>query len=55
MAAMKKDPTVSSLLTDVKTFQGFFNLYLQNNPEAYDYGLWWGRVSNEDIADTFLH
>ncbi|KAI4550825.1 hypothetical protein MJT46_018332 [Ovis ammon polii x Ovis aries] len=34
MAAMKKDPTVSSLLTDVKTFQGFFNLYLQNSPEA---------------------
>uniref|UniRef100_A0A8C6MLH1 Glutathione S-transferase omega n=1 Tax=Moschus moschiferus TaxID=68415 RepID=A0A8C6MLH1_MOSMO len=39
MAAMKKDPTVSSLLTDVKTFQGFFNLYLQNSPEACDYGL----------------
>ncbi|XP_068822261.1 glutathione S-transferase omega-1-like isoform X2 [Capricornis sumatraensis] len=39
MAAMKKDPTESSLLTDVKTFQGFFNLYLQNSPEACDYGL----------------
>ena len=39
MAAMKKDPTASSLLTDVKTFQGFFNLYLQDSPEACDYGL----------------
>ena len=45
MAAMKKDPTVSSLLTDVKTFQGFFNLYLQNSPEACDYGLWWEQES----------
>ncbi|XP_036191958.1 glutathione S-transferase omega-1 [Myotis myotis] len=39
MAAMRKDPTVSALLTDVKTFQGFLNLYLQNSLEACDYGL----------------
>ncbi|KAM5322905.1 glutathione S-transferase omega-1 [Glossophaga mutica] len=39
MAAMRKDPTVSALFTDVKTFQGFFNLYLQNSVEACDYGL----------------
>ena len=45
MASMKKDPTVSSLPTDVKTFQGFFNLYMQNSPEACDYGLWWGQES----------
>ncbi|XP_055416087.1 glutathione S-transferase omega-1-like isoform X10 [Bubalus kerabau] len=39
MASMKNDPIVSSLPTDVKTLQGFFNLYLQNSPEACDYGL----------------
>ncbi|XP_036919882.1 glutathione S-transferase omega-1 [Sturnira hondurensis] len=39
MAAMKKDPSVSALLTDVKTFQGFLNVYLQNSLEACDYGL----------------
>ena len=39
VAAMRKDPTVSALLTDVKTFQGFLNLYLQNSLEACDYGL----------------
>ncbi|XP_037015414.2 glutathione S-transferase omega-1 [Artibeus jamaicensis] len=39
MAAMRKDPTVSALLTDVKTFQGFLNVYLQNSLEACDYGL----------------
>ncbi|XP_057591561.1 glutathione S-transferase omega-1-like isoform X1 [Hippopotamus amphibius kiboko] len=39
MAAMMKDPTVSSLLTDVKTLRGFFSLYSQNSPEACDYGL----------------
>lgn len=45
MAAMRKDPTVSALLTDVKTFQGFLKLYLQNSLEACDYGLWWGQKS----------
>ncbi|XP_008588229.1 PREDICTED: glutathione S-transferase omega-1 [Galeopterus variegatus] len=39
MAAMRKDPTVSGHLIDVKTHQGFFDLYLQNSPEACDYGL----------------
>lgn len=39
MASMKNDPIVSSLPTDVKTLQDFFNLYLQNSPEACDYGL----------------
>ncbi|XP_076982071.1 glutathione S-transferase omega-1 [Tamandua tetradactyla] len=39
MAAMKEDPAVSALLTDVKVFRGFLDLYLQNSPEAYDYGL----------------
>ncbi|KAM9061684.1 glutathione S-transferase omega-1 [Sarcophilus harrisii] len=37
--AMKKDPTVESLLTDLKTYKGFFELYFQNNPDAFDYGL----------------
>ncbi|XP_003515091.1 glutathione S-transferase omega-1 isoform X1 [Cricetulus griseus] len=39
MAAMQKDPTVSSHLIDAKTYRGFVNLYLQDNPEACDYGL----------------
>ncbi|XP_077909255.1 glutathione S-transferase omega-1 isoform X1 [Ictidomys tridecemlineatus] len=39
IAAMKKDPTVSALLHDVKTHQGFLGLYLQNSLEAFDYGL----------------
>nr|KAF6322328.1 glutathione S-transferase omega 1 [Pipistrellus kuhlii] len=39
VAAMRKDPTVSALITDGKTFQGFLNLYLQNSVEACDYGL----------------
>ncbi|KAF6108974.1 glutathione S-transferase omega 1 [Phyllostomus discolor] len=39
MAAMRKDPTVSALLIDTKTFQGFLNLYVQNSLEACDYGL----------------
>ncbi|XP_020843634.1 glutathione S-transferase omega-1-like [Phascolarctos cinereus] len=36
---MKKDPTVEALLTDVKTYKGFFDLYFQNDPNAFDYGL----------------
>lgn len=39
MAAMRKDPTVSALLINAKTFQGFLNLYMQNSLEACDYGL----------------
>nr|KAF6456293.1 glutathione S-transferase omega 1 [Rousettus aegyptiacus] len=39
MAAMREDPTVSALLTDVKTFRGFLDLYLLNSTEACDYGL----------------
>ena len=39
IAAMKQDPTVCSLLTDKNTFLGFLNLYFQNNPAAFDYGL----------------
>ncbi|XP_069317171.1 glutathione S-transferase omega-1 isoform X2 [Eulemur rufifrons] len=39
MAAMREDPAVSALLLDVKTLKGFIDLYLQNSPEACDYGL----------------
>ncbi|XP_065750077.1 glutathione S-transferase omega-1 isoform X2 [Phocoena phocoena] len=39
MEAMMKDPAVSSLFIDPKAFQGFLDLYLQNNLEACDYGL----------------
>ncbi|KAI5935334.1 Glutathione S-transferase omega-1 [Manis javanica] len=39
MAAMKEDPTVSALLTNGKALQGFLDLYLQNSPQACDYGL----------------
>ncbi|KAF6317240.1 glutathione S-transferase omega 1 [Rhinolophus ferrumequinum] len=39
MAAMRKDPTVSALLLDVKTYRGFLDLYLQDNLQACDYGL----------------
>ncbi|XP_036590868.1 glutathione S-transferase omega-1-like [Trichosurus vulpecula] len=39
IAAMKKDPAVTALFTDEKTFQNFLSLYLQNSPEACDYGL----------------
>ncbi|KAL2769302.1 glutathione S-transferase omega-1 isoform 1 [Daubentonia madagascariensis] len=39
MAAMRKDPTVSAVLIDVKAHKGFIDLYLQNSPEACDYGL----------------
>ncbi|XP_036593193.1 glutathione S-transferase omega-1-like [Trichosurus vulpecula] len=39
VTAMKKDPTVEALLTDVKTFNGFFDLFFQNSPDAFDYGL----------------
>lgn len=39
MAAMQKDPIVSSDVTDAKTFRGFLSLYLQGSHEACDYGL----------------
>lgn len=39
MEAMRKDPTVSALITDAKTLRGFIDLYLQNSPDACDYGL----------------
>ncbi|XP_053439154.1 glutathione S-transferase omega-1 [Nycticebus coucang] len=39
MAAMKEDPTASALFIDVKSYQGFIDLYLQNSTEACDYGL----------------
>ncbi|KAH0504566.1 Glutathione S-transferase omega-1 [Microtus ochrogaster] len=39
MAAMQKDPTVSSDLLDAKSFRGFLSLYLQDSHEACDYGL----------------
>ncbi|XP_040479880.1 glutathione S-transferase omega-1 [Ursus maritimus] len=39
MAAMREDPAVSALLTEPKVFRGFLSLYLQNSPDACDYGL----------------
>uniref|UniRef100_A0A4X2MDS3 Glutathione S-transferase omega n=1 Tax=Vombatus ursinus TaxID=29139 RepID=A0A4X2MDS3_VOMUR len=39
VTTMKKDPTVEALLIDVKTYKGFFDLYFQNDPAAFDYGL----------------
>ncbi|KAK2492224.1 hypothetical protein MC885_020220 [Smutsia gigantea] len=39
MAAMKEDPTVSALLTNGKALRSFLDLYLQNNPQACDFGL----------------
>lgn len=45
MAAMREDPAVSALLTEPKVFRGFLSLYLQNSPDACDYGLWLGQES----------
>uniref|UniRef100_A0A5F5PZR1 Glutathione S-transferase omega n=2 Tax=Equus TaxID=9789 RepID=A0A5F5PZR1_HORSE len=39
IAAMKQDPAVCALLIDKNIFLGFLNLYFQNNPDAFDYGL----------------
>ncbi|XP_068955002.1 glutathione S-transferase omega-1-like [Petaurus breviceps papuanus] len=39
VATMKKDPTIEAVQTDVKTYNGFFDLYFQNNPDSFDYGL----------------
>ncbi|KAF6317242.1 glutathione S-transferase omega 2 [Rhinolophus ferrumequinum] len=37
--AMKQDPAVCALLIDKNIFLGFLNLYFQNDPGAFDYGL----------------
>ncbi|XP_055976619.1 glutathione S-transferase omega-1 [Sorex fumeus] len=39
VAAMREDPVVSALLIDPQTLRGFFNLYVQNDPQSFDYGL----------------
>ncbi|XP_036121494.1 glutathione S-transferase omega-2 isoform X2 [Molossus molossus] len=39
ISAMKQDPTVCALLIDKNMFLGFLNLYFQNHPDAFDYGL----------------
>lgn len=36
---MKQDPAVCALLIDKSMFLGFLNLYFQNNPAAFDFGL----------------
>lgn len=50
MEAMMKDPAVSSLFIDPKAFRGFLDLYLQNNLEACDYGLWRGQDISDNIS-----
>lgn len=39
IASMKQDPAVCALHTDKSVFLGFLNLYFQNNPCAFDFGL----------------
>lgn len=39
MSSMKQDPTVCALHVDKNIFLGFLNLYFQNNPCAFDFGL----------------
>ncbi|ELK04975.1 Glutathione S-transferase omega-2 [Pteropus alecto] len=39
ISAMKQDPAVCSLIIDKNIFLGFLNLYFQNHPDAFDYGL----------------
>lgn len=39
MAAMQKDPVASSHFIDAKTYRDYLSLYLQDSPEACDYGL----------------
>ncbi|XP_012294933.1 glutathione S-transferase omega-2 isoform X2 [Aotus nancymaae] len=39
ISAMKQDPAVCALLTDKCVFQGFLDLYFQDNPDAFDFGL----------------
>ncbi|CAH6942834.1 glutathione S-transferase omega-2 [Phodopus roborovskii] len=40
IATMKQDPTVCALLIDKNIFLGFLQLYFQNNPFAFDFGLY---------------
>lgn len=44
MAAMQQDPVASSHKIDAKTYREYLNLYLQDSPEACDYGLWRARA-----------
>ncbi|XP_055976898.1 glutathione S-transferase omega-2-like isoform X2 [Sorex fumeus] len=37
--AMRQDPTVCALFMEKNVFLGFLNLYFQNHPDAFDYGL----------------
>lgn len=39
ISTMKQDPVVCALLIDKNIFLGFLNLYFQNNPAAFDFGL----------------
>ncbi|XP_028631436.1 glutathione S-transferase omega-2 isoform X2 [Grammomys surdaster] len=39
IASMKQDPAVCALHIDKNIFLGFLNLYFQNNPCAFDFGL----------------
>ncbi|XP_021047514.1 glutathione S-transferase omega-1 [Mus pahari] len=39
MAAMQEDPVASSHIIDAKTYRNYLHLYLQDSPEACDYGL----------------
>jgi len=39
MATMQEDPVASSHFIDAKTYRDYLSLYLQDSPEACDYGL----------------
>lgn len=39
MTAMQEDPVASSHFIDAKTYRDYLSLYLQDSPEACDYGL----------------
>lgn len=39
ISSMKQDPAVCALHIDKNIFLGFLNLYFQNNPCAFDFGL----------------
>ncbi|XP_064418935.1 glutathione S-transferase omega-1 [Latimeria chalumnae] len=39
ISTMLEDPAVKKTITDIETYKGFYNLYLQGSMEAYDYGL----------------
>ncbi|MBN3288275.1 GSTO1 transferase, partial [Polyodon spathula] len=36
---MKEDPAVKATMSDLETHRGFYKLYLEGKPDAYDYGL----------------